>query len=355
MTTFAKLMFLIATIPPSLAIAGGGKEPGTFGEVPPERVKQVNDAFALFEAGKFDVKDAALGGLIPEVDSMDPGPHCLGPIAAFGHFEKPLTEQTLLGMKFGVGVVGDLGLVADATRMGAEASIGLGLEFGGIMLGEHRKGDDKNYMRPLEIRFDALTHTSGDSDLSVSLYAFGYQLGSETLASTSATLAYANGFAWNLPFPVDGGWQDTFACDSSSCDGSYGFTYEAVATASAMFSMRLDAATGITTAALGGVQSFAQGEAAASYKGIGITQTNRFDLIHGTFSARGRIAPHTGNGDWIADAEYWGTLQDTLEGRLQFEFTIPIVDETLTFTPFSLDEQNYNQLWSYQCTIEQPF
>jgi hypothetical protein len=372
MNTFAKLSFLIATVPASLALAGETKDepkedetkPGIYDEVTPERVKQVKDALYSFEQGTFDIKSPDLGGLIPHPDRMDPGPSCLGPISAFGRITKPLVEEEILGMRFGVDVVGDLGLVSDASRMGAEASLGIGLEFGGLSLGEHRKGDPEGYMRPLEVRFDALTHPSGDSDLSVSLYAFGYQLADETVASTSNALVYGNGFAWNLPLPEMGSWGSEFDCNSSGtdCNGMYGFGYEAVATVSTVFTMSLDATTGITTAAAGGVHSFAEGNVSGSWGTndtgtFGISQRARFDLIHGSFSARGRIAPH--NAHWIVDAEQWATLEDTLEGRIRFEFDvpdwIPFVPDVVTFTPFELAGHTFNQRWSYQCTIEKPF
>lgn len=298
---------------------------------------------------------ADTGNDLPPLDTLDPGPHCTGPIDAGKKFSLPLFEQQALGMSFAFSAAGEIGLVADSTKMGAQASFGPSVEFAGLKIG----GQDS--FKPLDVQFEAATHANGDSSIEVSIYAFGRMVDSYTIANTSQPIEYIKHVGYSLPPDFTGGWSDTFDCDGSECAGSYGLDYAVVADIGAILIFRISTA-GVQSGALAAVNAYAGGHAYGSWThedigSLGIEQYASFTLARAIFAARGRLVPY--NGYWLADAAASFSVDEAIGGSLVFEFDvpdwIPLLPDVVRFTPFKLKPTWGWDDFSYQCTFKKPF
>jgi hypothetical protein len=295
------------------------------------------------------------GNDLPPIDTLDPGPHCTGPIDAGKQISMSLYEQELLGLRFAVSAAGEIGLVADATKMGAQASIGPSIEIPGFSIGGQAA------FKPLDLRFEAATHANGDSSIEVSIYAFGRMVDSYTIANTSQPIEYIKHLGFSLPPDLTGGWSDTFDCDGDKCAGTYGLDYAAIADLSAILIFRVSTA-GVESGALASVNAYAGGRLYGSWTHedvgtIGTEHYGQLTLARALFGARGRLVPH--NGYWLADAAMSFGVDEALGGELVLEFDvpdwIPLLDDVVRFTVLELAPIGFADSWSYQCTFKKPF
>lgn len=336
MKTFAATTMFLTTALAGSAFAGAPKG-------------MVEDPKALDGLLGTKLAKEILGYEGPVIDTLDPGPHCKD-IDAGHSFSEPFYQQSVAGVPFTIGASGDIGLVADATKFGAEASIGPSVELFG------------QSVRPLDYRFSATADSSGLNSIDFSIYAFGFELGSTSIANTTNAINYTRSFGWSLPNVLSGSLGKTYNCTSDfglkDCSVSWSLTSNVAANVAGVVIFGISH-TGVEARALLGVNANASlsatGSAGADIPHLGhatlsLGATGSFDVIHALFGGRALLQPY--NSYYVADAAASFSVSDSMQGLLAFHIAEPIDED---FTIFSLTGTAYADDWAYSCTFPKQF
>ena len=319
---------------------------------PKEAVKDPKALEALYDSPL--AKEFADGKYFPTIDELDPGPDCKS-ISAGRHFSLPLYEQSIAGVPFTVGLAGDIGLVADTDKFGAEATLGPSVD----MFGQS--------FRPLDLRLSAVTKSSGESTIDASLYAFGMEITTRNLASTTDPIEYIDGLGWSLPHVFNGQLGDSYGCSAGpleNCTVAWSLRSNVAASVGAIIILRVSA-QGVEARTLAAINADASVSASGtlttdvvtdvgSLKGlrIGAEGFGRIDVIHTLFGGRALLMPY--NSYYVADAAASLAVTDTMQGSAKITFPVPIIDDP-TFTLFQLNGTGLIEDWRYQCTFPKQF
>ncbi|MBA3458740.1 MAG: hypothetical protein H0T46_02180 [Deltaproteobacteria bacterium] len=280
----------------------------------------------------------------PIIDEMDPGARC-DDISANKTFNVPVYSKEIAGFGLTFGLGGGIGIVADATSMGAQASFGPTLR----VFGQDTK--------PLELKLSATTKSTGQNSVDLHVLAFGYELDSYNIANSTSALEYSNSVNWSLPNAVMGTYEDSYECNwlpfLDECTVSWGTT-PLVANLAGIFVLRVNS-QGAQAHALAAATAYSNVHANAivargDYRIIG-AGGGVMNFMRGRFWASGKLIPH--NSHWLAAAEADVNIEDVLGGkasvRVELEdFEAAAIDHTI----FKVAPMSFSDLWNYSCTFD---
>lgn len=306
--------------------------------------KAVLDTILKTDEGQKMLK--ILHGDEPRLDEMDPGAQC-DDIKAGKEFHWPLYSTSIAGVDMSLGVAGGIGVVADATRMGAEATFGPSLEVFGALA------------KPIDLKLSASTSSTGQNSVDLKLVAFGYELDSYNIASSTTPLAYENSAGWSLPNAIPGTIGDTYNCASalpvgSVCMASWRTT-PLVASIGGVFVLRVNS-TGVQVHGIAAANAHSNVTLSGTvgYKGATLTTTGSgvINFIHGLFIAHATLAPH--NNRWVAAVDSSISVEDVFGAKVTGKVVLPVLGER-TYTPLEHAPAAYHDLFAYQCTFDKDF
>lgn len=293
---------------------------------------------------------------VPIVDEVDQGAQC-NDISAGKQFRWPLYSTDIAGFGVQLGVAGDIGIVADSTRMAAEASFGPSL----TVFGQQAK--------PIELRLSASTNSMGQNSVDLKLLAFAYELESYNITNSTAPLEYIRAVGWSLPNAVSGTMGNTYDCSAlpvlDTCSASWSVT-PLVASIGGIFALRVNSngvqAHGLAAA---NAHSNVNVSGSASVKAIdlnGDPKTYTFNVsgsgvvnfMHAMFWGSATLAPH--NGHWIASAESSIAVEDVFGAKVQANVDLSSIGhDPLTWMAYEHEAMALHDLWSYQCSFDKNF
>jgi hypothetical protein len=325
-----------------------------FAEDPPPKFEIVEDRYLVDELYNSEYGKRMIDVLQsdePIIDEMDPGARC-DDIDAGKQFNWPLYSTDIAGFNVHLGVSGDIGIVADSTRIAAEASFGPSLKvFGQIE-------------KPIDLKLSASTNSMGENSVDLSLLAFGYELDSYNLASSTAPLEYITAVGWNLPNVLSGTWGDSYDCDfflTDSCSISWRVT-PLVASVAGIFVLRVNS-NGVQAHALASAKSYSavtiSGGATATLPNgspitIAATGTGVINFLRGMFWGSATLAPH--NSHWLATAESSISVEDVFGAKVSARLDLSDLDaDPREYTLLERQPMGFSDLWAYQCSFDKDF
>lgn len=280
----------------------------------------------------------------PIIDEMDPGARC-DDISAGKKFTWPVYSTDIAGFAVKLGVTGGIGIVADSTRMAAEASFGPSLR----VFAQDTK--------PIELRLSASTTSTGQNSVDLQLLAFDYMLDSYNIANSTSPLEYINSVGWSLPNAVSGTIGDSYDCSwiplTDSCSASWSAT-PLLARVGGIYVLRVNShgvqAHGLVSATAHSSVSVS-GEATAFDRRFAVTGAGVLNFMRGMFWGSATLAPY--NSHWIASAESSIEAEDVFGAKVSATLDLTSVEGGLRhFTPYEKVASSYHDLWSYSCSFD---
>ncbi len=319
--------------------------------------KEFLDTLMKTEAGQKMLK--IIHAEEPRLDEMDPGARC-DDIKASKEFSWPVYSAELAGFGVKFGVAADIGIVADSTRLAAEASFGPSLRF----LGQTAK--------PIELRLSASTNNMGQNSVDLKLLAFSYELDSYNIASSTSPLEYVTSVAWSLPNALSISTGGTFDCSFvplfTACSASWSVN-PVVASVGGIFVLRVNS-HGVEAHALAAASAHSSvnisGNATVEVDNpfdeddepVTVTfsagGTGAINFMNANYSGNATLAPY--NGRWIASADSWISVEDVLGAKASAVFDLSDIDHSPErVTIFENPPMHYHDTWTYQCSFDKDF
>jgi hypothetical protein len=340
----------------SLAVAEDSKDPPL--SDPPKDIKIVEDKELLDTLYNTEYGKRMLDVLRsdePIIDEMDPGAQCKD-ISAGKQFSWPAYDTDIAGFGVHLGLAGSIGITADSTQLKAEADFGPTL---GVFGQTHK---------PIELDLSASTNNMGESSIDLRLLAFGHELDSYNIASTTDPLEYIDSVGWTLPDVISGNWGGSWDCDTfltDSCSVSWNVT-PLVANLAGIFVLRVNS-HGVEAHALAAANAHSNASITGGFTGhytdpttnmrrdVSGTATGSgvFNFIRSLFWGSGVLAPY--NSHWVAAAESDVNVEDVFGAKLSVHVDSDDLDFHNSHTFIDKEPMSFSDLWSYQCTFDKAF
>ena len=232
-------------------------------------------------------------------------------------FSIPAYTQSVVGIPVTLAVGGEVKLLSDAYKIGAELNVGPQAELFG------------SSFRPIEVTFRAATYSNTTSSVAYLVHAMGYTLGGGTIASTIQPIAHSGYVGWSLPAQATQSISHTTICADVPvvgaalayvCDTIEWEAHAGVRASIGAF-LTFDASpAGVQARAIAASTAWAEvgGSAMPVKNGVELPQVginSRLDVIRLMFGGRAVMMPQ-GGGSWIADIATSLTLQDVMGGSV---------------------------------------
>jgi hypothetical protein len=274
----------------------------------------------------------------PLADTLDPGFVCEKDINLYD-MSWPLYSQTVLGVAFNVGFGGEVRLVNDTTKVGAELVLGPQIELFG------------STHRPLDVTFTASTRADGLNYVEATVNGFGQMLTTVPITSSMSPISRVDTLGYSLPNPNNyvGEIGDSHTCGALPCDHwSWKLHSELVAHIGAFLSFKV-APTGVAAHALASAAAWAEaGVNVGAYDSndkqlVGTAINGRIDAIRLLYGGRAMMLPQSGGG-WVADAASSLAITDAMGADLNV--SLPIIGQQ---SLFKLNAKEYFKDNEFSC------
>jgi hypothetical protein len=282
----------------------------------------------------------------PLADELDPGHSCEKSTILY-ELNVPLYKQEVAGVPFTAGVGGELALIAEPTKVGAELKLGPTVE----LFGSTRM--------PVDVTFSALTHSDGTNGLTYSINALGFMVTTSpvALASSTTPITWTEQFGYMLPASALSNsigdsyecfWPIDYVCERFSWEASA----KTVGIIGGMVSFRA-ASDGIDAHAV--LSSVANADVALTvnaYDSAGKPVIDPYyaaahiDVMRLLFGARAQMLPQSG-GSWVAGAASSLWLTNTMGALVEVD--PPVLGKQTLFKLAPLDYQKERE---FSCGFE---
>jgi hypothetical protein len=296
--------------------------------------------------------DALFGAVLVTPDTL---PTCQN-LAASKSLYRALRSESLANQTVSVGLEGEAKLIADSTQLAAQVAFGPAVEFLG---GVHR---------PVDVRITAATKPGGLNSLDLGFYAFGYEIDSYNLASSSNPIQHVASHNWTMPYvpPTGSFWNGGFGCGIipfvKGCRLNWKIDYAVVANLSAILVLKVNS-TGVEAHAMtSGNSHFAlmptgtitgQVDTGDEYEPFSFTAsgTGVITLGQAYFATHGVLKPKDDH--WNASLDVGYTVENLLSAKASVGGSV--FGKNVSQTLFERAGQSFADAYYHACQFNKQF